>query len=114
MCITYPRLLKIGGTPECKGCEEDTYKHGKECVERFEEPSGQKEEEPAPMELLFEDVEVESIEHEPATPSSRGRDILEPPDDEEPADEGEISRPAVTADVSYGKGRDSLPCGDVL
>ena len=88
--------------------EEDTYKHSKECVERFKEAFGSNREDPAPRMLALEDigdVEVESI----ATPSSGGYDILdEPPDEEELVDRGEMSRPAMTAEVAYGKGRDSL------
>ena len=72
--ITYSRMLKIGATPGCKGCEEDTYRHNKECVERFEEAFGDKREDPAPKMLALEDigdVEVESIEYLGARPARK-------------------------------------------
>ena len=116
--ITYSRMLKIGETPCCKGCEEDTYRQTNECVDRFEEAFGDKRQNPARRMLAFEDigdVEVESVKYTTATPSSRGFDILDkPPDDEEPVNRFEISCPAMTAEVSSGKGRDSVECGDVL
>ena len=41
--ITYARMLKIGATPGCKGCEKDTSSHSHECVARFEEAFGVKD-----------------------------------------------------------------------
>ena len=55
--ITYKRMLKIGASPGCKGCDNDTSSHNKECIERFERAFGKSDEagdlvEPAPVEAL--------------------------------------------------------------
>eukprot|EP00435_Cladocopium_sp_Y103_P067213 s690_g29.t1 len=41
--VTYARMLKIGATKGCKGCENDTSAHNAECIARFEEAFGRKE-----------------------------------------------------------------------
>ena len=38
--ITYKRMLEIGAAPGCKGCDNDTSSHNKECTECFERGSG--------------------------------------------------------------------------
>ena len=53
--ITYERMLEIGATSGCKGCDNDTSSHSKECIERFERAFGKADEsgdvaEPAPIE----------------------------------------------------------------
>ena len=35
--ITQRRLLELGPTPDCRGCEAATYNHSTECVQRFED-----------------------------------------------------------------------------
>ena len=35
--VTYSRMLKIGATKGCKGCEKDTSSHNQECIALFEE-----------------------------------------------------------------------------
>lgn len=67
--ITYSRMLKIGATPGCRGCDNDSSAHNAECVARFEKEFGVRNEEgdlvepdePAKPELPeVEDVHVES------------------------------------------------------
>ena len=41
--MTYARMLKIGATKGCKGCENDTSSHNPECIARFEEVFGRKD-----------------------------------------------------------------------
>ena len=41
--MTHARMLKIGATRGCKGCENDTSSHNQECIARFEEAFGLKE-----------------------------------------------------------------------
>jgi hypothetical protein len=41
--VTYARMLKIGATKGCKGCENDTSSHNQECIARFEEAFGRKD-----------------------------------------------------------------------
>ena len=41
--VTYARMLKIGATKGCKGCENDTSSHNQACIERFEEAFGRKD-----------------------------------------------------------------------
>ena len=41
--VTYARMLKIGATAGCKGCENDTSAHNAECIARFEEAFGHKD-----------------------------------------------------------------------
>ena len=55
--ITCKRMLKIGASPGCKGCDNDTSSHNKECIERFERAFGESDEagdlvEPAQVEAL--------------------------------------------------------------
>ena len=38
--ITYSRILKIGPTRNCRGCENGSYNHNAECVARFEAEFG--------------------------------------------------------------------------
>ena len=41
--VTYCRMLKIGATKGCKGCENDTSSHNQECIARFEKAFGRKD-----------------------------------------------------------------------
>ena len=41
--VAYARMLKIGATKGCKGCENDTSSHNQECIARFEEAFGRKD-----------------------------------------------------------------------
>ena len=41
--VTYARMLKIGATKGCKGCENDISSQNQECIARFEEAFGRKD-----------------------------------------------------------------------
>ena len=41
--VAYSRMLKIGATKGCKGCENDTSSHNQECIALFEEAFGRKD-----------------------------------------------------------------------
>jgi len=41
--VTYSRMLKLGATKGCKGCENDTSSHNQECIALFEEAFGRKD-----------------------------------------------------------------------
>ncbi len=60
--ITYRRILEIGSTPGCRGCEGDSSNHSSECVARFEEAFGRSSSAAPPQGAEeFEDIPDEII-----------------------------------------------------
>ena len=76
--ITYRRILEIGSTPGCRGCEGDSSNHSNACVARFEEAFGRAVLQPQGSAEL-EDVQDEIIPPEAVSdysPSIGPRDPL--------------------------------------
>jgi hypothetical protein len=66
--ITYKRMREVGATPGCKGCDNDTSSHNKECIERFERAFGKTDEsgdivEPAPDEDVLQQESLPTIDN---------------------------------------------------
>ena len=77
--ITYRRILEIGSTPGCRGCEGDSSNHSNECIARFEEAFGHASSVPPPsFPEEFEELQDEII------PSGAGSDYAPSSEDEVP------------------------------
>ena len=100
--ITYSRMLKIGPTKGCKGCDADSSAHNAECIARYEEAFGAAPSTPAPEPPTFEMPEIlgDLIDEEytPTVLSEAEEDEEEivpecpPPSDDEDEPEGDEAR----------------------
>ena len=97
--ITYRRILEIGSTPGCRGCEGDSSNHNSVCIARFEEAYGRDSAVPPSRGLEeLEDVPDQLIQNDSDyEPSIRPHDPLDddlvqecppPSDDEGPLSDG--------------------------
>ena len=80
--ITYRRILEIGSTEGCRGCEGDSSNHSSECVARFEEAFGRSSKPSDEVEPVLEEIEgvaVDEGEYTPSIAPSNGTDVPECP-----------------------------------
>ena len=79
--ITYRRILEIGSTPGCRGCEGDSSNHSNECIARFEEAFGRASAAAPPeraeeLEDVPDEIIVSGVDS-PYAPSSGPEDPLD-------------------------------------